>query len=202
MEANLSSKVTGIILAGGTSSRLGENKALIDVEGMPLVERVNRRLHSVVDKVILVTNTPELFGFLNLPMVGDIYTGLGTLGGVHAGLHAIQDPYGLVVGCDMPFLNPALLRYLIESSVGYDVVMPRINDHHEPLHALYARRCLPTIERGIAAGERRVLLALAGLNIRYIPEVEIVSHDPDRLSFFNINTPEELAYARALLSAG
>jgi molybdopterin-guanine dinucleotide biosynthesis protein A len=137
---------------------------------------------------------------LGLPTVTDVYPGVGTLGGLHAGLSAIETEYGLVVGCDMPFLNADLIGYMISQAPGYDVVMPRVGRYYEPLHAVYARRCVSGIERTILAGQRRILHALAGKRIRYIEEAEIERFDPDHLSFFNVNTPEELERARTLLT--
>jgi molybdopterin-guanine dinucleotide biosynthesis protein A len=138
---------------------------------------------------------------LGLPTVTDIYPGVGTLGGLHAGLSSIDTEYGLVVGCDMPFLNRDLLGYMLTLSSGYDVVMPRIGRYHEPLHAVYARRCAQPIEQGILAARRRILHALSDVRIRYVEESEINCYDPDHLSFFNVNTPQELARARRLLAS-
>jgi molybdopterin-guanine dinucleotide biosynthesis protein A len=211
--------VSGIVLAGGLGSRLGQNKALVRVAGRPLIERVIDVLRPLVSDMVLVTQggclTPsgcmspsgclspdaELLAYLDLPVVVDVYPGVGTLGGLHAGLSAIHSEYGLVVGCDMPLLNADLLRYMISQARGYDVVMPRVNKYHEPLHALYARGCVPVLERSILAGRRRILHALADLRIRYIEESEIDRFDPDRLSFFNVNTPEELERAQVLLAS-
>jgi molybdopterin-guanine dinucleotide biosynthesis protein A len=100
----------------------------------------------------------------------------------------------------MPFLNADLLCYMVSQARDHDVVMPRIDKYHEPLHALYSRRCVPAMERSILDGRRRILYALAELRIRYIEEAEIDRFDPDHLSFFNVNTSEDLERARALLS--
>ena len=196
------SNVSGIVLAGGSSSRLGQNKALVRIAGRSLIERVVEVLRPLVSDVLLVTQNgryAESFADLELATVTDIYSGVGTLGGLHAGLSAMQTECGLVVGCDMPFLNADLLGFMISQACGYDVVMPRIGKYHEPLHALYSRRCVPAMERSIQAGRRRILYALSGVRVRYIEEAEIDCFDPDHLSFFNVNTPEELERARALL---
>ena len=192
--------VSGIILAGGSSSRLGQDKALSDVAGQAMIERVVERLQTVVDEIVLVTDAPEQFAFLGLPMIGDVYRGIGTLGGLHAGLRAIHAEYGLVVGCDMPFLNPGLLRYLISWREGNDIVMPRVGRHHEPLHAIYAKHCLPVIEQSVAAGKRRILHACVGLNIHYVEEELIATLDPLHLSFFNVNTPGDLKRMNQIMS--
>jgi molybdopterin-guanine dinucleotide biosynthesis protein A len=191
--------VGGIILAGGSSSRLGQNKALLQVEGLSLIERVRDRLRLVVSAIVLVTNTPSELAYLGLPMTTDIYPGVGVLGGLHAGLSAIGTDYGLVVGCDMPLLNPGLLRYMISQREGYDVVMPRVGKYHEPLHAIYSRHCLPAIEKSIVAGRRRIMHACAEMRIRYVDSDEIAAYDPEHTSFFNVNTPDDLARLTALL---
>jgi molybdopterin-guanine dinucleotide biosynthesis protein A len=191
--------VSGIVLAGGSSMRLGREKALIDAGGETLIERVVRHLSLVVERIVLVTNDPERYAFLALPMVGDVYPGVGTLGGLHAGLAAIEAPYGLVVGCDMPFLNPALLRHMISLRTGCDVVMPRVGRYREPLHALYARALAGQLARAIEAGQRRVTLALGDAHVCYVDRQEIVRYDPHMTSFFNVNEPQDVARMHALL---
>jgi molybdopterin-guanine dinucleotide biosynthesis protein A len=191
--------VSGIILAGGESSRFGRNKALVDAAGLPLIQRVVDRLRLLVDEIVLVTNCPDEFAFLGLPMTGDIHRGVGTLGGLHAGLCAIHGGYGLAVGCDMPLLSVGLLRYMVSLCSGYDVVMPQIGEYHEPLHALYSKRCLPCIERAIQAGQRRMLRACDGMRVRYVQDDEISAHDPRHLSFFNVNDAQDLLKMEVLL---
>ena len=191
--------VSGIILAGGASVRLGEDKALVEVAGRPLVERVVEVLRPLADELVLVTPSPERLAWLGRPAVGDVSPGIGPLGGLHAGLNVIQSPYGLVVGCDMPFLNRDLLAYMISQTGDAEVVMPRVGRFYEPLHAIYARSALPILEQRILDGQRRIRQACAGLRTRYILEHEIAAYDPDHLSFFNVNTPEDLARARAVL---
>lgn len=192
--------VSGIILAGGSSLRLGREKALIDAGGETLIERVVRHLSLVVEQIVLVTNDPERYAFLALPMVGDIYPNVGTLGGLHAGLAAIEAPYGLAVGCDMPFLNPALLRHMISLRAGCDVVMPRVGRYREPLHALYAQALARQFAREIEAGQRRVMLALGDAQVCYVDREELVRYDPHLNSFFNVNEPQDVERMRALLS--
>ena len=201
-------KTSGIILAGGTSTRLGQDKALIEIQGEVLIQRVVRTLSALVDQVILVTNQPEKLAFLGLPMVGDVYTGASTLGGLHAGLSAIQTTYGLVVGCDMPFLNAELLRYMISLCQGdaqmdhsrYDVVIPRIGRYLEPLHAIYARRCQQSFAEHIASQQDHIRYAFEGMCVRYVEKQEIAHYDPKQRSFFNVNTPDDLERMWATLA--
>ena len=193
--------VSGIVLAGGASARLGQDKALVEVAGQTLVERVVDVLRSLAREIVLVTPSPERLAWLGLRTVDDVYPGVGTLGGLHAGLAAIGSAYGLVVGCDMPFLNRDLLAYMIAQAEEAEVVMPRMGRFYEPLHAIYARSVLPALEARILAGERRIRQACAGLRTRYIVEDEIAVFDPGLESFFNVNTPEDLERARALLES-
>jgi len=192
--------VSGIILAGGNSLRLGQEKALVDSGGETLIERVVRRLEGVVSRIVLVTNDPERHAFLGLPMVGDVYPGVGTLSGLHAGLAAIEAPYGLAVGCDMPFLNPQLLRYMISLRGGCDAVVPRVGRYREPLHALYARACAAQFAQAIEAGQRRIMHALEGARICYVERDAIVRYDPQLRSFFNVDEAPDLERMRALLA--
>ena len=192
--------VTGIVLAGGTSSRLGQDKAFIDARGLPLVERVVDRLRKAVDEIILVTDRPAKFSFLGLPTTPDLYPGVGVLGGLHAGLSAARSDYVLAVGCDMPFLCPDLLRYLLSLRTEADVVMPRVDGYHEPLHAVYSRVCLPNLERTIQTKRRRILHALDGLCVRYVERAAIEPYDPELRSFFNVNKPDDLARLEEMLS--
>jgi molybdopterin-guanine dinucleotide biosynthesis protein A len=198
-ERPLTTRVSGIILAGGASSRLGQDKALAEIAGRPLIERVVDVLRDLVREIVLVTPFPGELAWLGLSTVTDLYPGVGTLGGLHAGLAAIASTYGLVVGCDMPFLQRDFLAYMIAQIEDQDVIMPKIGRYYEPLHALYARRTLPALERSILAGQRRIRQALVGLRIRYIVEGEIDAFDPEHLSFFNVNTPDDLERARSVL---
>jgi molybdopterin-guanine dinucleotide biosynthesis protein A len=192
--------VSGIILAGGQSSRLGQNKALIPVGGQPLVQRVVDRLSQVVRRIVRVTKSPSQFQFLDLQMVSDHYAGVGALAGLHAGLAAIDADYGLVVGCDMPFLNPALLHYMVSLAPDYDAVIPHVGAYYEPLHAIYSKRCIGPIEQRIQAGGRRLHRICEGMRVRYLTEAEIEEHDPARLAFFNVNSQQDLAQMYDLLA--
>ena len=184
--------VTGVVLAGGRSSRYGENKALIKIEGVPLIERVLNTMGSVFHHVIIITNTPNEYAHLQFPMVEDIIKGLGPLGGIYTGLKAISDPKGFFVACDMPLLNPDLIRHMVAISDDFDVVVPKISWKIEALHGLYAKRCLDSIEGLIHSGTYQIFRFFHEVRVRFVDEVEIRRWDPDLMSFFNINTPDEL----------
>jgi molybdopterin-guanine dinucleotide biosynthesis protein A len=191
--------VTGIVLAGGQSRRLGTNKAVVNVGGVPLIERVLAHLRALSDDLVIVANGPEPYSSLGGRVVGDEWPGMGSLGGIYSGLRAGRYERGLVVACDMPFLNARLLRRMIDLSREYDVVMPRFDDGRmEPLHAVYGRACLAPMEAQLRQGDLRIINILPHLRVRYLTQSEIDALDPQHLSFFNVNTRQDLERARAL----
>jgi molybdopterin-guanine dinucleotide biosynthesis protein A len=184
--------ITGVILAGGKSTRYGTNKAFAEVQGVRLIERTIRVMGSVCPRLLLVTNTPAEYAYLQLPMVEDLIKGLGPLGGIYTGLEVIEDENGLFVACDMPFLREDLLRYLVTLRGDFDAVVPRIDWMVEPLHALYTKKCLPSLRKFIRSQELQILKFFQKIRVRYLEEEEIRKVDPDLKSFFNINRPEDL----------
>lgn len=194
-------KVSGIVLAGGESRRLGRNKASVRLGTRTLIEIVLEKLRCISDDLILATDDFDRFTCLNARIVRDIYPQGGALGGIYSGLRAAKSPLAVVVACDMPFLNPDLLRFMILHAPGHDVVVPRLSCGIEPLHAVYARTCLEPIRETLEDGRRRVVDFWDRVRVRYVEEDEIEILDPEKLSFFNINTPEDLDRARALMDS-
>jgi len=187
-----STGVTGLILAGGKSSRYGVNKALVAVEGITLIEHAVRVMKDVFQDVIILTNTPAEYAFLNLPMVEDVIKGLGPIGGIYTGLRTISGEAGFFVACDMPFLNKELLRHMLEVRGGFDAVVPRVGWMIEPLHAIYTKGCLPVIKAMIDSRKYQILQCLNNIRVRYVEEEELRGFDPELHSFFNINEPGDL----------
>jgi molybdopterin-guanine dinucleotide biosynthesis protein A len=204
--------LTGIILAGGASRRMGRrNKAFLELDGRPLIEIVIERVQSVCAEALIVAGDTSPYIGLGIPLVEDRFRGVGVLGGLHAGLEAASHKLALVVGCDMPFLNPDLLRTFAEWAEGFDVAVLRHAPPHspprsggdapqgqggqyvEPLHAAYRRTCLPAIEAAIEAGQRRIVSFFPNVRVHTITPAEVASIDPDLRSFRNVNTPEEWA---------
>jgi len=184
--------VSAIILAGGKSQRLGMDKALLEIEGQPLIGWVLERMHRLSEDLIIVTNDPTPYAHLAARLVLDVYPGQGALIGLHAGLRAARHPLALAVACDMPFLDLNLLRYMILLGRGHDVVVPRVGGYPEPLHALYrVKRCLPAIERVLDGGQFKMTSFFPHVRVRYVEEHEVDIFDPEHLSFFNINTLED-----------
>ncbi|MBI4234075.1 MAG: molybdenum cofactor guanylyltransferase [Chloroflexi bacterium] len=196
--------VTGIILAGGKSTRLGRDKAKERVGGQTLLERAVAALAQVAEEVIIVVASDQERGVPRGPRVRvaeDVHPGRGPVGGLHAGLLACRSPHAWAVACDMPFLNPRLLRSLMALAPGYDAVVPRTGGRDHTLHAVYGRGCLDTLE-GLLAQEQEhpgILDLLARVRVRYVQEAEVRLLDPEGLSLFNINSPQDLERARALV---
>ncbi|MBI5575598.1 MAG: formate dehydrogenase accessory sulfurtransferase FdhD [Deltaproteobacteria bacterium] len=183
--------VTGVILAGGASSRMGSNKALLPYQGGRFVEAIHRQMASLFRNVLIVTNTPQLFDFLPCPKVKDLIPGMGALSGIHSGLFHSQDPRVFVAACDMPNLNPGLIRHLASLADENDVVVPEGTKGLEPLHAVYGKSALPAIEDALHAGKGRVVSFFDKVKVRKVSAGEVSRLDPDFRSFRNINTPEE-----------
>jgi molybdopterin-guanine dinucleotide biosynthesis protein A len=194
--------ITGVIQAGGKSTRMGgEPKALLELGGRRIIERVLDVLRAVADPVLLVTNTPELYRFLGLPMVPDAFPDGGSLGGIYSGLQAAPGDVAFTVACDMPFVSPAVARLVTARAPEADVVAPRVGERWETLHACYGKACLGPMERRLRAGRLKITGFFDEVRVLAIPEAEIARlADPARV-FMNVNTPEELARARTLASA-
>lgn len=187
----LTEGVTAVILAGGNSSRMKNNKALLPYSGELFIERIHRQLAEIFREVILVTNTPELYRFLPCRIVQDIYPAKCSLAGIHAGLAHSATPFIFTVACDMPYLNPALIRLILSRREGFDVVIPESEGGLEPLHALYGKGCLPAMEKSLAEGCGRIVDCFDPGKVAVVSRDEVAGIDPAFLSFRNINTPEE-----------
>ena len=191
-----------IILAGGKSIRLGHDKVLEKVGDSSLLEQVISRIDSLSNEIIIVTaekrDFPQLKGQTKIKIVSDIYPGKGSLGGIYTGLVASETQYNIVVAADMPFLNQPLLRYMLEVSDGFDFVLPRINTFFEPLHAVYSRYCIDPIDSLIRKGRKVIIELFNYVKVKYIEAEEIDKFDPQHLSFFNINTKDDLERAKKL----
>lgn len=183
--------VTAVILAGGKSTRMKNNKALLPYSGELFIERIHRQLADIFDEVILVTNTPELYRFVPCRIVQDVYPGLGSLAGIHAGLTHSTTPYIFTVACDMPYLNPELIRLILSRKEGFDVVIPESEGGFEPLHAVYGKGCLPAMEKALAEGSGRIVDCFDRDRVAVVSSADVARLDPKFLSFRNINTPEE-----------
>ncbi len=184
--------ITGVILAGGLSTRMGRNKALLDAGGKRLIELVFGKMAHLFERIILVTNTPETYRFLPCPTTPDRYQDTGSLAGIHAALCASPTERVFIVACDMPFLSEPLIRDLCSRAETHDAVVPNGPTGLEPLHAVYSRSCLPIIESAIHAGAKRIFdLYPRFSNTLLVPWDVLEQHPGAAESFTNLNTPEE-----------
>jgi molybdopterin-guanine dinucleotide biosynthesis protein A len=189
----------GVVLAGGRSRRFGRDKSLALLEGERLVDRQVRTLRALFPDVMVVGGATDDPSDQTVPVVHDIVAASGPLGGIQAALsHACGEDV-LVTACDMPFLQLPLLRRLVEIAPGHDVVVCRRGSYLEPLLGVYSSRCLPHIGRMLDSGERRIISFFPFVKTVYVEEEETRRLDPLGLSFFNVNTPEDMAKANELL---
>lgn len=193
--------MTSVVLAGGKSTRLGRDKALERIGVCPLIQLVIDRLSALGNEIIVVTSHADTLPELGVRKVADIYPDKGPLGGIYTGLKAAATRYCVVVGCDMPLLNVALLRHLIDASPGFDVVLPRVDGNVEPLHAVYSRDCLEVIERALQENRLQIQSFFHEVKVRYVENAELSRFDPQHTSFFNVNSESDLKRARALLES-
>jgi molybdopterin-guanine dinucleotide biosynthesis protein A len=194
-------RVTGVIQAGGRSTRMGGRpKALIELGGRRIVERVLDAVAPEVDEVLLVTNTPELYADLGVPMVPDVFPDRGSLGGIYSGLRAAPGDSAFTVACDMPFLRREIVRLVVARAGEGDVVLPRVGGQWETLHAAYAKTCLPHIEACLAASRLKIVGFFDRVRVVEIAAADVARIRAPELVFMNVNTPEELERARALLA--
>ena len=192
-------RVTGVIQAGGKSTRMGRQpKALLELGGRRIIERVLDAVAPVVDDVLIVTNTPELYAFLNVPMVGDVYPDHGSLGGIFSGLAAASGDAAFTVACDMPFLHREVARLVVARAGEGDVVIPRVGEQLETMHAVYAKACLPHIETRLREGRFKIVGFFERVRVVEIDAREVARYRAPDVVFMNVNTPDELARARVL----
>ena len=190
--------LTVVIQAGGMSSRMGEDKALKMFLGKPLIQRVIERMIPIADEIIVTTNRPAEYTFLNLRLEPDLKPGRGALGGLYTAIASAAHPLVAVVACDMPFASQMFFegarRLVIKEEA--DVVIAKTDEGYEPLHALYRREtCLPAIESAIDADQWKVIAWFPQVKVRTLMPEEIITLDPSGLCFWNLNTPEEFAEA-------
>jgi molybdopterin-guanine dinucleotide biosynthesis protein A len=188
--------ISGIILSGGKSVRMGEDKAFIQVDGVPIISRIYDLFKELFQEVIIVTNQREFFRNFDSKICQDLIPDKGALGGLYTGLFFSSFQYSFCVACDMPFIKKSLIQYLIKNIQDDDVVVPRTKDGFQPLHAIYSKSCLNPIKRIIDEGKYKIIDFYRMVRLRIVEEHDFLSLDPFRESFINVNTPEELLSLR------
>jgi molybdopterin-guanine dinucleotide biosynthesis protein A len=206
---------------------MGRAKAFLEFEGRPLIARVLDRLSPLCSEILIVANDLDAYAKFGVPVVADLVPGKASLGGIYTGLQVARNSLAVVVGCDMPFLNRNLLQYLVSLAPSYDVVIPRARDRLgrkpyvppdateeekalwqdrpiakesdlQPMHAVYAKSCLPVIRARLERGDLRAIGFHDAVRVRIVDEKEVEQFDPQHLSFFNMNTPDDWAQAQDL----
>jgi molybdopterin-guanine dinucleotide biosynthesis protein A len=186
--------VAGVIVAGGRASRMGgRDKAFAAVGGEPIAVRTIRLFRDLFPQVLVATNRPARYRGLGVETAADHFPGCGPLAGIHAALLASRHPHVFVVACDMPRLDPDVIRFLVGRIGEAEAVVPRWEGDVEPLHAVYAVRCLPAIETSLRAGRHALRDVLPLLRVDYVSEAELRGVRGAAESLINVNTPEELA---------
>lgn len=194
--------ITVAINAGGKSSRMGTDKAFVKLADKPLIQHVIERTANLgQSETILIVNRPDDYAQLGLPMYTDVQPDKGSLGGIYTALTYAQNPFTLVVACDMPFVNPDLLQFMMSKvSDSVDIVVPRVDGYPQGLHAIYGKTCLTPIEEQLNANRLKIIRFFDQMRVCYLDEADYVAYDPDGQSFANVNTPEELDEARKTLN--
>ena len=194
--------VSGIILAGGLSTRLGRDKSVEPIANQTLLSRIHEKLSQITNDITVVVNTKqkaEKIPIPNVEIVLDLYPDCGSLGGMFTGLTYAKQEWGFVVACDMPFINIQLIEKMMELRANHDAVVPYLNDFPEPTHALYSKKCLPHIEKYLKNNQLKISNFFKDVHINKIPAEIIKTYDPEFLSFFNINNEKELDAAKQIL---
>ena len=193
--------ITGIILAGGSSKRYGQDKAFLKIGNTRLIDSILQEMQTVFKRVILITNEKVKYEYLEIPMFEDLVKGFGPLGGIYTGLMSIPDQAGFFVACDMPHINRQLVRYMVDIKGNHRAVVPAVADKIEPLHAIYFQSCLKPIKHLIDTKRYQVRLFFDSIPVRYVKEDEIRRFCCPSKAFLNINTPDEFAKIKSLITS-
>jgi molybdenum cofactor guanylyltransferase len=200
-----SSSTSAVIFAGGRATRLGgANKALLDVGGSPIIDRILRALGPLVDERLVLTNDASLGQRPGVRLVFDPEPHAGVLPALASGLSQARGALCLAVACDMPFVSQALFEHLlrVQREQDADVVIPRAGDYLEPMHAVYRREpVLAAVREALARGQQRMVSYFPSVRVVQLEESEVRRFDPDLRAFFNVNTPADLAEAQRLAAA-
>lgn len=195
-------EISSIILAGGKSVRFGHDKILERIGDTSLLEKVISHIEPISRDIVIVTTKERTFASLadrpKIKIVNDIFPGQGSLGGIYTGLVKSESFYNLVIAADMPFLNRSLLQYMMKVADGYDFILPRVDKWYEPLHAIYSKNCIDPIESILKEGKKVIVELFNYVKVRFIEAEEIDRFDPKHLSFFNINTGEDMERAKKI----
>lgn len=188
------SRLTPVILAGGKSSRMGQDKAFVKLGNQPMIEVILAKLIPLFClSPIIIANRPEKYTYLGIQVQADRMPDMGPLSGIHAGLYYASSPFVFVVGCDNPLLNSAVISYMQNQIANYDIVVPDHGGYCHPLHAIYSQNCMKAIEAMLRQDNRKLTDLFSKVKVRYIHSDEFVKIPDAEQSFVNVNTPADLA---------
>lgn len=194
--------VTGIILAGGKNSRMGTNKALLKLGGQTFIERAAAGLGKFCSEVIVVANDPKPYSRLAVRVVPDLIPGKGPLAGIHAGLNTAANQHSFIVACDMPFLHWPLGEYMAARALGFDVLIPRLGEYIQPLHAVYSKTCIGPIEDCLRRDIFKIAAFYPKVKVGYLDYAQLSGFGNVERIFFNVNTPGDFEQAREVGRSG
>lgn len=194
--------MTGIILSGGKNSRMGVNKAFLEICGNRLIDKILDIYKNIFTEIIIVTNDPLSYTeFSDTIIVTDIYKGNGPLGGIYTGLFYAKNDYAFISACDMPSLNKDFILYMTEQQTNkFDIIVPELPAGFQPLHAIYSRRCLPSIKKMIISDKLKIADCFKEMRLLKITAEKIKLFDEDGRLFLNINTPDDLKKQKEISS--
>jgi molybdopterin-guanine dinucleotide biosynthesis protein A len=194
-------EMSAVILAGGRSSRMGENKMLMPLGSTTVIGHLIKRVGPLFRETIIVTNEPEKYRHYPVRLTEDLICSQekNSLTGIHTGLFTARSDFSLVMAGDMPFIRTGLLTYLCHIACDYDVTIPREEPHVQPLCAVYQKSCLPHIEKLLYAGRYKVIDFFSAVRVRYVDTAELLPYDAELISFFNVNTPTDYQRAQAMV---
>jgi molybdopterin-guanine dinucleotide biosynthesis protein A len=190
--------MTGAILAGGRSTRMGTNKALLPFRGVRLIEGLLRKIRPLFPEIMVIANDPDTYADLGVPVFSDCIPEKGSLGGIYTAVSLSTFLQTFCIACDMPLANPAVIAYLRDRAAGYDVAVPRASGGYQPLHAVYSKTCLPHMEAMIRADRLKIDRLFPAVRVLTVEEEELRPMDPSLTCFLNVNTREELEAAARL----
>jgi molybdopterin-guanine dinucleotide biosynthesis protein A len=190
--------MTGLIIAGGKSRRLGIDKRFLEIGGRTCIQRVLDAYQGIFDEILIVADAVDPFQALGIRVVVDLMPGRATLGGLYTGLHYAAGERVFAAAADMPWINPAAIRLVLDQASSGDIVIPDLEGQLQPMHAVYSKTCLPFLKALVEANRLKVqdLCECPDLSVHRIPHTAFTAVDPELRSFFNINTLEDLAQAR------
>ncbi len=195
---------TGVILAGGLNTRFsGQNKAFVRVGGRRIFDHIHDLFKDLFEEIILVTNDPLQYLEWDLSMTTDIFSIRSSLTGIHAGLFCATHPHAFLIACDTPFLKKEMVELILDRiEPNTDVIIPETSAGLEPLCAAYSKRCLKPMEQQLVEEKLKIQGFFEKVRVKKIPEDRLRKADPDLTSFFNINTPDDLARCQLLRTTG